>query len=78
MQIRAEPEKSALPICNYSQILYQFLTFTQNLKRSHNLSEKNRAYEFLHILHYKANIRNPLLLFIHERSCFAPCVHIIF
>ena len=24
--------KSALPICNYSQILYQFLTFTQNLK----------------------------------------------
>ena len=34
MQIRAEPEKSALPICNYSQILYQFLTFTQNLKRS--------------------------------------------
>lgn len=34
MQIRAEPEKSALSICNYSQILYQFLTFTQNLKRS--------------------------------------------
>ena len=36
MQIRAEPRKSALPICNYSQILYQFLTFTQNLKRSHS------------------------------------------
>ena len=35
MQIWAEPEKAALPICNYSQILYQFLTFTQNLKRSH-------------------------------------------
>ena len=35
MQIRAESGKSALPICNYSQILYQFLTFTQNLKRSH-------------------------------------------
>ena len=34
MQIRAEPEKSALPICNYSQILYQFLTFTQSLKLS--------------------------------------------
>ena len=34
MQIWAEPGKSALPICNYSQILYQFLTFTQNLKRS--------------------------------------------
>ena len=35
MQIWAEFGKSALPICNYSQILYQFLTFTQNLKRSH-------------------------------------------
>jgi hypothetical protein len=38
MQIWAEPEKAALPICNYSQILYQFLTFTQNLKRSPNLA----------------------------------------
>ena len=37
MQIWAESGKSALPICNYSQILYQFLTFTQNLKRSHDL-----------------------------------------
>ena len=36
MQIWAESGKSALPICNYSQILYQFLTFTQNLKRSHS------------------------------------------
>ena len=34
MQIWAEPGKAALPICNYSQILYQFLTFTQNLKWS--------------------------------------------
>ena len=34
MQIWAESGKSALPICNYSQILYQFLTLTQNLKRS--------------------------------------------
>lgn len=34
MQIWAESGKSALPICIYSQILYQFLTFTQNLKRS--------------------------------------------
>ena len=38
MQIWAEPEKAALPICNYSQILYQFLTFTQNLKRSLKIS----------------------------------------
>ena len=37
MQIWAESGKSALPICNYSQILYQFLTFTQNLKRSPNI-----------------------------------------
>ncbi len=34
MQIWAETGKSALPIRNYSQILYQFLMFTQNLKRS--------------------------------------------
>lgn len=38
MQIWAESGKSALPICNYSQILYQFLTFTQNLKRSQNIN----------------------------------------
>mgnify|MGYP005980515853 CR=1 FL=1 len=37
MQIWAESGKSALPICNYSQILYQFLTFTQNLKRSQTI-----------------------------------------
>ena len=37
MQIRAEPEKSALSICNYSQILYQFFKFTQNLKQSPSL-----------------------------------------
>ena len=37
MQIWAESGKSALPICNYSQILYQFLTFTQNLKRSRGI-----------------------------------------
>ena len=43
MQIRAEPEKSALPICNYLQILYQFLTFTQNLKRS-------RSFPYFHKL----------------------------
>ena len=40
MQIWAESGKSALPICNYSQILYQFLTFTQNLKRSLYKREK--------------------------------------
>ena len=39
MQIWAESGKSALPICNYSQILYQFLTFTQNLKRSQVLPD---------------------------------------
>ena len=44
MQIRAESGKSALPICNYSQILYQFLTFTQNLKRSP--SQKSSVLNF--------------------------------
>ena len=39
MQIWAESGKSALPICNYSQILYLFLTFTQNLKRSHGICQ---------------------------------------
>ena len=60
MQIRAESGKSALPICNYSQILYQFLTFTQNLKRSQfpaHISFKKlslfhgnvRGYHFVHL-----------------------------
>ena len=40
MQIWAETGKSALPIHNYSQILYQFLTFTQNLKRSQKMYQK--------------------------------------
>ena len=45
MQIWAESGKSALPICNYSQILYQFLTFTQNLKRSLILPEKSWKFQ---------------------------------
>ena len=47
MQIWAEPKKSALPICNYSQILYRFLTFTQNLKRSR--VDNNIIYKINHI-----------------------------
>lgn len=42
MQIWAESGKSALPICNYSQILYQFLTFTQKLKRSRPFRDFSR------------------------------------
>ena len=55
MQIWAESGKSALPICNYSQILYQFLTFTQNLKRSQLI---------LSILvdTFSSRILNPMLL----------------
>ena len=34
MQIWAGSGTSALTICNYSQILYQFFKFTQNLKQS--------------------------------------------
>lgn len=52
MQIRAEPEKTALPICNYSQILYQFLTFTQNLKRSRKYCEEILLFTTLN----KANV----------------------
>ena len=51
MQIWAESGKSALPICNYSQILYQFLTFTQNLKRSQKLRENKKqitSYRFFY------------------------------
>ena len=50
MQIWAESGKSALPICNYSQILYQFLTFTQNLKRSLIVSAdiEGLGHRFLH------------------------------
>ena len=50
MQIWAESGKSALPICNYSQILYQFLTFTQNLKRSHTFDEAVRLEPDAHPL----------------------------
>ena len=46
MQIWAESGKSALPICNYSQILYQFLTFTQNLKRSRFFRKKTEQDSF--------------------------------
>ena len=54
MQIWAESGKSALPICNYSQILYQFLTFTQNLKRS--LGRQDRHFYFrLFLLSRKAS-----------------------
>ena len=55
MQIWAESGKSALPICNYSQILYQFLTFTQNLKRSpkrsKSLLKKKMALHFICLAH---------------------------
>ena len=48
MQIWAESGKSALPICNYSQVLYQFLTFTQNLKRSPETIQKNRCNQHIY------------------------------
>ena len=51
MQIWAEPEKSALPIRNYSQILYQFLAFTQNLKRS-QLTPDEKQYFYHMIVSY--------------------------
>ena len=50
MQIWAESGKSALPICNYSQILYQFLTFTQNLKRSQIMANPTTWIIFFTVL----------------------------
>ena len=66
MQIWAESGKSALPICNYSQILYQFLTFTQNLKRSRFLLFNILSSHFGQIMStfYKLRFnerQNPLL-----------------
>ena len=60
MQIWAESGKSALPICNYSQILYQFLTFTQNLKRSPGFDVYRNPTLYSHIVglssHFYAHI----------------------
>ena len=53
MQIWAESGKSALPICNYSQILYQFLTFTQNLKRSRRKFQPVRLPFIYHLCERK-------------------------
>ena len=68
MQIWAESGKSALPICNYSQILYQFLTFTQNLKRSRNSGSFIRQYmQFLshsRRFHSRRGKNSILLLFL--------------
>ena len=58
MQIWAEPEKSALPICNYSQILYQFLMFTQNLKRSPMYQKNIPAESCINMLDEDADFVN--------------------
>ena len=69
MQIWAESGKSALPICNYSQILYQFLTFTQNLKRSHKISIWiiPNSLEFRRIFNA---IRSKLIIFANCRPWY--------
>ena len=64
MQIWAESGKSALPICNYSQILYQFLTFTQNLKRS------QVCYLFAFTMYIGSEIRNLTQKSKIFRKCF--------
>ena len=61
MQIWAESGKSALPICNYSQILYQFLTFTQNLKRSLAILQTRRSSS----VHWIFWLKNCWLVNIH-------------
>ena len=71
MQIWAESGKSALPICNYSQILYQFLTFTQNLKRS-LLSRHfscTRKFRWNSLVHKKAHS----YLYLSMQICTGKC-----
>ena len=71
MQIWAEPEKSALPICNYSQILYQFLTFTQNLKRSHGQNQKQahtKSYQLCMCLNPFFVIRSDIFFNLMENN----------
>ena len=64
MQIWAESGKSALPICNYSQILYQFLTFTQNLKRSLNVFQTKDINSYRYNLKINFSFALILLEFI--------------
>ena len=65
MQIWAESGKSALPICNYSQILYQFLTFTQNLKRSHVCTELANKYNYIS-MPTEFSFTNPTIFIISD------------
>ena len=67
MQIRAESGKSALPICNYSQILYQFLTFTQNLKRSQRFIAFFVSSNLIILRHS--------LLHLRDQTSQSPCLH---
>ena len=71
MQIWAESGKSALPICNYSQILYQFLTFTQNLKRSHLGSTSSESFKRERWVKLRC-------LYNSRGRCFIPCYYTFF
>lgn len=76
MQIWAESGKSALPICNYSQILYQFLTFTQNLKRSrwylNDFQSLKRQPLFSQTLHDIFYSTTPILPLLHLQHSHTP------
>ena len=67
MQIWAESGKSALPICNYSQILYQFLTFTQNLKRSQLIAEGQKRKDIASTLYISERTLSNHLQHIFEK-----------
>ena len=75
MQIWAESGKSALPICNYSQILYQFLTFTQNLKRSLRLKLSPLPFPWQRAVFCLTVIEHPLIALQHCISlrCHTSC-----
>ena len=74
MQIWAESGKSALPICNYSQILYQFLTFTQNLKRSLCETWRWDSKNFVKPLLHKIFVQKPVGMFGEQE--YHICLHV--
>lgn len=72
MQIWAESGKSALPICNYSQILYQFFKFTQNLKRSHIKEARAAIGQYIHTYNFER--RHSALDYHTPAECYYPAM----
>ncbi len=70
MQVRAETAQSALPIRNYSQILYQFFEFTQNLKRSYKkAARKTFTFHYVSIKTYPEELKEAILSALYIPLC---------